>query len=324
MTAGRSAVLAAAIVLSGSMLAGCGGSGGSGGASGTIAVGVPPVVELGDLYVADSMGYFTARGLKVDIHSINGGAALVPALQSGSLQIGQSNLVSVLQAAQQNLDVRCFAGAYRSPSDPELALLVSPHESGITTPAGLAGKTIAVNTLANSNQLVAEAYLAGHGVDPHSVHFVALAYPNMPGALASGRIAAAITDEPFTTLAHQQGATILAAQPDSAIAPHPAYPCWVASGGWVSTHRQQVAAFVAALDQADTYMAGHPEYLRSILPKYTSVTAGLAKTVVLPNFSTALTADDVRPWAAAAARFQITHRSIDPAAILDLVAPAKS
>jgi NitT/TauT family transport system substrate-binding protein len=318
----RRCYFAAVVALGAATLVGCGASSG-GGDSGELTVGAPPVVELGDLYVADSLGYFTARKLKVTIHSINGGAALVPALESGALQVGQSNLVSVLQAEQQKLDVKCFSGAYRSPSGPELSLLVSPHDGDITTPAGLAGKTVAVNALSNSNQLVAEAYLAKMGVDPASVHFVASAYPNMPSALSSGRVAAAITDEPFTTQAHGQGATILAAQPDSAIAPHPAYPCWVASGSWLNGHRQQAADFVAALDQADTYIVGHPSYLRSILPKYTSVSAGLAKTVVLPNFSTSLTAADIRPWSIAAARFHITQEAVDPASILDLVPPSR-
>jgi NitT/TauT family transport system substrate-binding protein len=304
-------------------LAGCGGSSGSSGDANQLVVGIPPVVEIGDLYVAQSQGLFGKRGLTVSIHDINGGAQLVPALQSDALQVGQSNLVSVLQAQQQKLNLKCFTGAYTSPSGPELSLLVSPKDAAITTPAGLAGKTIAVNTLANSNQLVADAYLAKAGVDPSTVHFVALAYPDMPGALAAGRVNAAITDEPFTTMAHQQGSKILVAQPDSAIAPHPSYPCWVATSSWLSAHRQQAAEFVAALTEADAYMAAHPTYLSSILPKYTSVTAALAKMVVLPNFSTSLTVADVQPWSAAAAKFHITKETVEPSSILDIVQPAK-
>ncbi|HVV24329.1 MAG TPA: ABC transporter substrate-binding protein [Pseudonocardiaceae bacterium] len=319
----RCAVLATVLVLGGAAaLTGCGGSGGAGDAD-TITVGVPPVVELGDLYVAESRGFFTARGLKVTVHCINVGAALVPALQSGALEVGQSNVVSVLQAAQQHLDVKCFAGAYRSPGGAELSLVVSPHSADVTTPAGLAGRTIAVNTLSNSNQLVAEAYLAAHGVAANSVRFVAVAYPNMPDALSSGRVAAAITDEPFTTMVRAQGAKVLVAQPDSVIAPHPVYPCWVATGGWLSGHRTQAAAFVAALQQADAYMADHPDYLPSILPKYTSVSAALAKSVVLPDFATALAPADIQPWSAAAARFHVTSGRVDPSAILDIVRPSR-
>lgn len=309
-------------------VAACGGSG-AGGAAGvkksangttTLSVGIPPVVEIGDLYVAKSKGFFAAQHLNINIHSLNGGAALVPALEAGSVAIGQSNLVSVLQASQRGLNIKCFSGAYRSPSGPELSLLISPKDkASITSPAALAGKTIAVNTLGNANQLVASAYLQRAGVDPSKVQFVALQYPDMPGALTSGRIAAAITDEPFTTIAHSRGASILAAQPDSAIQAHPAYPCWVASASWLKANKAMASRFVAALKQADAYMAAHPSYLRSILPQYTSVSPALAKHVVLPNFNTALDAANVQPWATAAAKFKITSSAVSPSSILEPV-----
>jgi NitT/TauT family transport system substrate-binding protein len=151
------------------------------------------------------------------------------------------------------------------------------------------------------------------------VHFVALEYPDMPGALASGRVAAAITDEPFTTISRLRGASILAAQPDAVIQTHPAYPCWVANAKWLSGHRTLAVRFVAALKQADAYMAAHPAYLRSILPRYTSVSPALAKQVVLPTFNTALSAANVKPWADAAAKFKITSSPVAPESILQTV-----
>ncbi|HWG01477.1 MAG TPA: ABC transporter substrate-binding protein, partial [Trebonia sp.] len=192
----------------------------------------------------------------------------------------------------------------------------------VTSPAALAGKTIAVNSLDNSNQLVAEAYLARYGVNPSSLHFVALAYPDMPSALSAGRVAAAITDEPFTTIVKSQGAKVLAAQPDAAIAAHPVYACWVASSDWLTAHKQVAARFVAALGEADSYMAAHPGYLASILPKYTTVSASLARQVTLPDFTTRLAAADIEPWAKAAAKYGITRSVIPPSSALLPIHPA--
>jgi len=316
----RTAALATAATAAGILLAACGSGGHSGGGAttATLTVGVPPVVELGDLYTADSKGFFAREGLTVKITRLNGGAALVPALVSGTVQIGQSNIVSVLQAQQQNIGMRCFAAGYRSPSaGAELSLVVSPKDAGtVTSPARLAGQAVAVNSLDNSNQLVAEAYLARHGVNPASVHFVALAYPDMPSALAAGRVAAAITDEPFTTITRSQGAKVLATQPDQVIAAHPVYACWVASAGWLSGHRQVAGKFVAALARADAYMAAHPAYLPSILPKYTTVSAAMARQVTLPDFTTRLAPPDVEPWARAAARYKMTRSVVAPASVL--------
>jgi NitT/TauT family transport system substrate-binding protein len=78
-------------------------------------VGIPPVVEIGDLYTADSMGFLAMQGITVTIDKLNGGAALVPALDAGSVQVGQSNIVSVLQAQEENIGMKCLAAGYRSP-----------------------------------------------------------------------------------------------------------------------------------------------------------------------------------------------------------------
>jgi len=313
------------------LLAACGGgSGGSGAApqpsTGTLSVGIPPVTDIANLYTAQSKGFFQSRGLTVKITYLNGGAALIPAMEAGSVDIGQSNFVSVLQAQQQHLGVKCFAGGWRSPTAPQLSLVVSAkYTSRVKTAADLAGKTIAVNALNNSNQLVADSYLKARGVNPTSVHFIGLAYPDMPAALSSGRVAAAITDEPFTTIVTtSQGSKILAAEPDQAIAAHVLYSCWVAPASWLSAHRQLAAKFVAALDEADSYIAAHPGYPASILPKYTAVSAKLAGHVTLPDFTTTITAADVQPWANAAAEFKMTSSLIAPSSIIATVPPSGS
>jgi len=312
------------------LLAACGGSGGSGAAAqpstGTITVGIPPVTDIANLYVAQSKGFFASRGLTVKITFLNGGAALIPAMEAGSVQGGQSNLVSVLEAQQQNLGIKCFAGGWRSPDAPHLSLVVgAKYTSSVTTPADLAGKTVAVNALNNSNELVTSKYLQAHGVDPASVHFVGLPYPNMPAALSSGRIAAAITDEPFTTIVTtSQGSKILAAEPDQAIAMHALYSCWVAPSSWLSAHRQLAAKFVAAIVQANSYIAAHPAYAASVLPKYTAVSPKLAGHVTLPNFTSTITPADVQPWADAAAQFKMTNSVIEPSSIIATVPPSGS
>lgn len=290
----------------------------------TLNVGAPPIVEDGAFFTADSRGYFRKEGLDVKFHSLNGGATLVPAMKGGSIQIGMSNLVSVLQAKEHNLGFKCISGAFASPSGPEISLLISPkHKRTIRSPKALAGQTIAVNTLDNSNQLLAMAWLAHQGVNPSKVHFVALPFPDMPTALKSGRIAAAITDEPFTTISHAQGSAIMSAQPDSIIAAHPEYSCWMATTKWIGSNHRTAEAYVAALKMADDYMAKHPSYVRSIFHSYIPLSPALAKHVVLPIFNTKLSAAQVRDWATVAARYHVTSGVVSPSSILDVMPTAK-
>jgi hypothetical protein len=114
---------------------------------------------------------------------------------------------------------------------------------------------------------------------------------------------------------------VLAAQPDSVIAANPVYACWVSSSSWLNSHKQVAAKFVAALKQADSYMAAHPGYLASILPKYTTVSASLARQVTLPDFTTRITAADVEPWARAAAKYGITRSVVSPSSAITTITP---
>jgi len=69
------------------------------------------------------------------------------------------------------------------------------------------------------------------------------------------------------------------------------------------------------------YMAAHPGYLASILPRCTSVSASLARQVTLPDFTTSITAADVEPWAVAAARYGITRSVITPSSVIMNITP---
>jgi hypothetical protein len=90
----------------------------------------------------------------------------------------------------------------------------------------------------------------------------------------------------------------------------------MASSSWLSHHKDVASRFTAALNEADQYMAAHPGYLSSILPKYTKVSAQLAGRVTLPDFATTMTPADVQPWSQAAAQFKVTDSVVPPASII--------
>lgn len=300
------------------ILVGCGSAGSSGsstgqGASNKLVVGILPVADAGGFFTAEDQGFFKKQGLQVTQKPITGGATLLPALESGAMSVGFSNLVSVLQAGERNLDMKCLTGTLQKPATGhDLSLVVSPkYATSVKSAKDLEGKEIAVNTISNINQLVAEAWLSSQGADPKSAHFIALDFPNMPGALAQGRVTAAIIDEPFTTISLDNGAKLLAPRPYQAIAKTPVFSCWVASAEWINSHKKQAKAFAAALKDASDYIHSHPGYLRKILPKYTKISPALAKKIDLSNITTELSPADLDAWLKAGRKFGLLHGSIN-------------
>lgn len=291
--------MAAAVAIA---VAACGGSS-SGGGNGKLTVGIPPVISGADVYVAQQQGYFAAHHLKVAVKSLNGGAAIVPALESGAVQVGETNVVSVIQGAAHGISEPCFAGANTDPKGGAYLSLVAGPKSGAHSAADLKGKTVAVNAVDGVNQLLVSAYLTAHGVHPSSVHFIALQYPDMPGALTAGRVDAAVTSEPFTTISRGRGGVLLAGTPLQYVHGAPTYSCWNASASWLSSHKKQAREFAAAMDQADAWINAHPAAFRKLAAAHLTMTPAILSKITLPVFTGALSAGDITNWESAAKQY---------------------
>jgi len=319
----RALLLATGVALT---LAGCGTSSSSASGSGaaavtTITVGIPAAITADAVLIAQDKGYFTQHHLKVNVETLNGGAANVPALQGGAIQIAQSNVLSEIQGAAQGLAVPCFAGAFALTPTGSFLPLVASAKSGITKPAQLAGKTIAVNATGGVNQLLADAWLAQRGVDYKSVHYIGMGFPDMPAAISAGRVDAAVSVEPFETEMRQQGATLLSGYLESDIQGSPIFSCWNATANWLTKNQKAAADFVAAIQQANDFIDNQPSQFRAYLGKTTKMAPKVIQVLSLPSFTTDMSNADVTEWEAAAHKYGIlTGGAVDPAKVYQPVA----
>src|SRR6266542_1418597 len=152
----------------------------------TITLGSLPVVDAAPAYIADKAGYFKQEGLTVKFQQAQGGAALIPSLVSGDIQIAFSNWVSLFLAKSQGIDLTLIADG--DTARPGFSGVFVMPNSPIKTPADLAGKKVAVNTLNNVGGLVISAVLKSKGVDPKSIRFVEVGFPDMGATLQRGQV----------------------------------------------------------------------------------------------------------------------------------------
>lgn len=279
----------------------------------SVTVGTIPVADIANFDVAVKLGYFTAHGLTVKAQSLPGGAALIPALESGSVNFGFSNFVSVLQASEKGLDTQCIAGGVRKPATGSgLPLMIAPkNDSTVKTAKDLEGKTIAVNTAGNVLELLARMWLTDNGADPSKVHFVPVAFPDMAASLSNGLVDAAVLDEPFATIASQAGMKTLTPRVYQALDPSPVWNCWVANGTWLKDHHAVAQGLVDALNEANAYIKANPNYVREILPEATGIDAKVAADMTIPVFDTALSQSDLQLWLDATTKYGFTKGDID-------------
>ena len=253
-----------------------------------ITVGALPVVDDAGLYLANKLGYFSQEGLTVTIAPVTQSTQAIPDMLHGTIAIiGGANYVSYFEAqAKGTTQFKVLAeGVTCQPNTFGVAALPS---SGITKPADLAGKTVAVNLTNNIQTLTLNAVLKADGVNPSSVHYVVVPFPNMIAALKAHQVNAISAVEPFLTGAEaSDGAKEVVSSCDGPVADMP-MSGYFATQSWAQQNPNTARAFQTALLKAQAYADANPGAVKSILPTYIKITPQAAAAVPLNNYPSTL------------------------------------
>jgi NitT/TauT family transport system substrate-binding protein len=252
----------------------------------SITVGILPIVDVATVQTAISKGLFTAQGLTVKTEVMQGGAAAIPALVGGDLDIAFGAWPSFLAANQQGIPLRAIAdGVAAKPGFTQiLAMPGSPLEG---KPAGLAGKKVAVNTLNNLGELAVRSTLKQAGGDPAAVTLIEIPFPDMGAALQRGDVDAIWAVEPGVTNAKKNLKAVVVA--DSYVGPMDAFPVagFQATAVFATANPNTVAAFQRAIFAAATATQDDAT-ARASIAQYTTLPPELIASVTLPEYRGAI------------------------------------
>lgn len=249
-------------------------------------LGVLPIVDVAHLQHAQAAGYFAAEGLTVELITVQGGSAALPRLRSGDLDLAFTNYVSALLAQSRGEgDYRFVDGGYDA-ADNTLMIMTMPG-SAVRAPRDLAGTRIAINTAGNIIELTARSALESAGVEPDTVRFVEMPFPDMAEALRSGEVDAAFMVEPFITeSALSFGAVGVL---DAASGPTDSIPLGgvAVTARFAETSPRTVAAFRRAVARSQAEMADRG-VVEKTLPTYTEISPDTAALISLGTWPAAL------------------------------------
>ncbi len=262
-------------------VAGCGSD--SGGSSSTVRVQDTAGVPAAFLEYGVKRGYFKKRKLTVQVKPSQGGATVVPAVVSGSVDIGGSNLVSVLLAKSKKIPLKVVAPGTFVQADrtKDFSAIIVKGDSPIRAPKDLEGKTLAVNTLKNVAELTAKASLAKKGVDVSKLKLTEVDFPDMVGAVGKGRVDAAFAIEPFVTLGLKVGDRIVD-RPYVGTKPGLQIGCYFTSQKYLSKNGGVVKRFQQGVADTAASISKDPQSFRDFLPKGSSIPPPAAQKVILP------------------------------------------
>ncbi|MFF4272028.1 ABC transporter substrate-binding protein [Streptomyces sp. NPDC001536] len=255
----------------------------SSGGTTKVKVGVIPIVDVAPLYLGQEKGFFKKQGLELEVSLAQGGAAIVPAVASGQYQFGFSNSTSLMIAQSNNVPVKVVSNGIASTGvqGKDFGALTVKGDSSIKSADQLEGKKVAINTLKNINETAVRESVRKAGGDPDKVKFVELAFDQMPAALDSGQIDAAMVVEPALATVKSQGAREIAS-PLVDVAPNLTVAMYFTSTSYEQQNAAVVKKFQAALAESLAYADAHPDEARQIVTTYTKIPAAVLAKVTLP------------------------------------------
>jgi NitT/TauT family transport system substrate-binding protein len=281
-------------VLAACALAACGSSGNSATSSAassasaiTVQVGIGPVSDFGQLFVAQAEGYFTKVGLNVETTTVSSGPEGIAAVKGGSLDITYSAALPMFLAAAQGLNLRFLGpGDEQGPGHWVSQLAVSASSKYMTEAQVLAqGKKIGMIGSSSPDAIALDMKLAQMHVPAASVPIVSLPVPDLLTALTTGEVNSSIPQGPFLPMGLANH-SIRVLDPSFEAILGNAVPTggYIATASWINSNKTAVAAFNKAISEATQYINSNPAGAAAIINSATKTPAAIAKLVVFPEF----------------------------------------
>ncbi len=221
------------------------------------------VEDIAPIYYAQTSGIFAKNGLDVEFDAAASGSAVVAAITAGAYEIGKASVISSFRAVSRGIPLVAVAPGWIFDAANSSAELVVASDSTIKSGADLNGKTIAVGSLKELNQLAAMAWVDKHGGDSKTLQFIELPVASSGAAVS----------------------------------------LWIANRDWASSHPAQARAFAKSLSEAAQYINHHPDVAVSILAAKTGTSVDSLRRIKRVMDGTSLTAEMLQPLLVAAQRY---------------------
>jgi NitT/TauT family transport system substrate-binding protein len=278
-------------------------------------IGLPIDTGL-EVQYAQAAGIVERSGLSVQVQNMYAGAAVQAAIAGGAADVGLTNVSSLATARDKGLPVVMVASAGLYSSHAPTSVLMVANDSPLKTARDLNGKTVAVNGLKSISQLGPEAWIDKNGGDSSTVKFIDMPFAEMPQALATHRIDAALIAEPQATEAKKTARVF--ADPYDAIGSSFMITCWFSTAQWVAANTDLARRFAAMIYRAAAWSNRHQAQTGVVLIGVTKLDLAIARTMPRVEFAENVDLPALKPHLDAAFKYGLIAKPVAPE---DLLAP---
>tara|TARA_R110000751_G_scaffold234229_9_gene335880 strand:+ start:189314 stop:190273 length:960 start_codon:yes stop_codon:yes gene_type:complete len=241
------------------------------------------------LYIADEQGIFEKHGLKAKILPGGPPDAMMPQLITGQAEFALTSGLAVVNAVARGLPVQLVVGNLSSSKDAvATAALIAPGDSGLKTVNDLVGKKIGLTSLRNQPHLALLMSVADKGLAADSFTFVELPPPAMVTANNKGTVDAIYALDPYMSAAIASNGYIKIEESVSIYMDGLPSVSFAAGSEYVANNQDTVAAFIAAMTEAEAFANANPDIVRDVDRAHTKLSEEVIANRTLPTFTPTL------------------------------------
>jgi NitT/TauT family transport system substrate-binding protein len=259
-------------------------------------------------------GFFSEKGLEVEVLPVQGAAPIITAVVSGDYQMGGSDTVTFAQGVARGLPLTMITPGTSVSDEPrdDFSDVLVAKDSKIREPEDLDGTRMAVNILGNITEVSVKGALERAGVNPDSVRYAEVPFPDMAAAVSRGDVDSAMVIEPFRTIGRSAGLRSVL-RPFSGFEPGLQIGSVITTRAYAERNPEVVRAFQEAHARTARFIAENPGEFRDALPEIAEMEPSLADAVELPEWKERVDPDAVDRVAEAMVHFGLVDEKPDVA-----------
>jgi len=232
--------------------------------------------------VAETLGYYEAEGIAVDISEVAGGSKALEALVGGSVDVAAASMADVMLVAAEGRDIRGFLVLYTRPS---AVLAIAPARSTtIRTVRDLKGRTVGVSAPGSWSHQFLNFVLVTNGLSPQDVSTVsvgmsasslaALEHGTVDAAVLLASASAAFAERHAGSTFMVDTRTLAGVRQVFGAATFPSLGL-VAHDNWLRANTDTAQRLVRAVKRGMDWVRDHPaEQVRAMIPEASRMTDG--------------------------------------------------
>jgi ABC-type nitrate/sulfonate/bicarbonate transport system substrate-binding protein len=260
-----------------------------------------PIDGGAEPYYAAAQGFFKANGLNVEVTSASQGAAILPGVTGGAVDIGFANMGSLASAVANGAPLTLIAPASLYLTDAPTTVCLVATSSPYKTAASLNGKTVGTSGIKGLGEYGPRSWMDKNGGDGASLKFAELPLSAAVEAMNQGKVDMIAVSEPFVTVAKQQGRVI--GKCYDGIAPRFLIGAFFTTTAWANAHQDVVKKFAVAIRQTAAWANKNDDKTAQILADASKVDVTLLRKSVRAIYADRLDPKEIQPLIDVMARY---------------------